>query len=314
MGNKEIVEQQRKERLGVKILNRKNVMGECIKYVNSTDIIVKMDNGEICHTRWNNFIRGRFGTQRYNERLGEVNTNCQGLSMKIIKYNGKRDIDVEFRNGFISKHRKYDEFQSGSIKNLMAPSVLGIGYIGGTKYKASVNGKATKEYDKWRSMLCRCYSKNELKKYPTYEPCTVCTEWLNFQNFAEWMNNNYYEIPNEIMCLDKDILFKRNKLYSPDTCCIVPDNINILFTKSDAARGECPIGVSWHNERQCYISQMNRDGKLIHLGEFNNKIQAFEAYKIAKETEIKRQANKYKRYLPNHVYQALLAYKVEIYD
>lgn len=166
-----------------------------------------------------------------NERLGEKNYNNQGLLMEIIKYNGKRDVDIKFEDGFISKNRRYDEFKNGQIKDLMYPSVFNKGYIGGDKYKVSKNGKATLEYNKWYGMLSRCYSENELRRFPTYIPCTICDEWLNFQNFAEWLQKNYYEIPNEIMCLDKDILFKRNKIYSPKTCCIVPDNINILFTK-----------------------------------------------------------------------------------
>ena len=59
---------------------------------------------------------------------------------------------------------------------------------------------------------------------------------------------------------------------------------------------------------------MNRDGKLIHLGNFNNPIDAFNMYKKEKEKEIKRQANIYKKYLPQNVYDALLKYQVEIDD
>lgn len=314
MGNKEIVEKQREERIGTEFTNQKNIKGKCIEYVNSTNITVLLENGEVCHTRWDNFKRGHFGTKRMNERLGETNYNCQGLSMKIVRYNGKRDVDVEFENGFISKHRVYDDFKNGAIKNLMYPSVFNIGYIGGDKYKVSKNGKITLEYNKWYGMLNRCYSENRLHRFPTYNLCTVCDEWLNFQNFAEWIDNNYYQIPNEVMCLDKDILYKRNKLYSPKTCCIVPNNINVLFTKSDAARGKYPIGVSWHVLKKCFVTQMNVEGELVHLGEFSNPTDAFKVYKFEKEKEIKRQANKYKKYLPKHVFNALLNYEVEIDD
>ena len=314
LGNKEIIKKQRKERLGSEFTNNKNIIGKCIEYINSANITVLLENGEICHTRWSNFSTGRFGTQRMNERLGEKNYNNQGLLMEIVKYNGKRDIDVKFKDGFISKNRRYDEFKNGQIKDLMYPSVFNVGYIGGEKYKVSKNGKVTLEYNKWYGMLSRCYAENELSRFPTYIPCTVCNEWLNFQNFAGWLHEKYYEIPNEIMCLDKDILFKRNKIYSPKTCCIVPDNINILFTKTDALRGKYPIGVSWHKEHNCFVSQMNRDGKLIHLVNFNNPIDAFNMYKKEKEKEIKRQANIYKKYLPQNVYDALLKYEVEIDD
>lgn len=234
--------------------------------------------------------------------------------MKIIAYRNKRDIDIQFEDGVIVEHRKYSDFKTGAIKNLMFPSVCGVGYLGGNKHKVSINRKPTMEYDKWYRMLRSCYSDKEKQRFPTYEKCIVCDEWLNFQNFAEWIQGNYYEVPGEIMCLDKDILFKGNKIYSPSKCCIVPDNINILFTKSDSARGEFPIGVSLHRSHGSFIAQMNREGKLIHLGEYNNPIDAFNKYKIEKENEIKRQANKYKEFLPSNIYEALMKYEVDIND
>ena len=93
-------------------------------------------------------------------------------------------------------------------------------------------------------MLTRCYSDKYKKKKPTYEDCKVYEELLNFQNFAKWDSENYYEIEGETMCLDKDILVKHNKIYSPETCVYVPNTINVLFTKSDKIRGNTPIGVN----------------------------------------------------------------------
>ena len=37
----------------------------------------------------------------------------------------------------------------------------------------------------------------------------------------------------EVMNLDKDILIKGNKLYSPNTCCFVPKRLNILFVNTN---------------------------------------------------------------------------------
>lgn len=85
LGNKEIIKKQRKERLGSEFTNNKNIIGKCIEYINSANITVLLENGEICHTRWSNFSTGRFGTQRMNERLGEKNYNNQGLLMEIVK-------------------------------------------------------------------------------------------------------------------------------------------------------------------------------------------------------------------------------------
>lgn len=80
-------------------------------------------------------------------------------------------------------------------------------------------------------MLERCYSARYQERKPTYKGCSVCDEWLNYQNFAKWYDDNYYEIKGEIMCLDKDILVKGNKIYSPENCVFVPNYINVLFAR-----------------------------------------------------------------------------------
>ena len=90
------------------------------------------------------------------------------------------------------------------------------------------NGKTTKCYCTWFNMMRRCYDPN-CNDYEMYKDCEVMKKWHNFQNFAEWWENNYYEVPNTSMSLDKDIIKKGNKLYSPRTCCIVPLDLNSAF-------------------------------------------------------------------------------------
>ena len=86
-------------------------------------------------------------------------------------------------------------------------------------------------------MLSRCYSNKQQKRQSSYKGCTVCSEWLNFKNFSDWYESHFYQIEGQKMCVDKDILFKGNKIYSPQTCCIVPNEINVLFTKMSKEYG-----------------------------------------------------------------------------
>lgn len=95
-------------------------------------------------------------------------------------------------------------------------------------YKTHENNVTTKCYCTWYNMMKRCYDPKD-HDYETYKDCEVMKKWHNFQNFAEWWYENYYEIPNVSMSLDKDILVKDNRLYSPRTCCIVPMPINSVF-------------------------------------------------------------------------------------
>ena len=88
------------------------------------------------------------------------------------------------------------------------------------------NGRDIKSYSVWHSMLQRCYDDKYHIKHPTYEGCTVCDEWLYFSNFKKWFDENYIEGTQ----LDKDI-FSKNKVYSPETCCFVPREINVLMSQ-----------------------------------------------------------------------------------
>lgn len=166
----------------------------------------------------------------------------------------------------------------------------------------------TQSYRIWKHVLIRCCDKTFKKKNPTYDSCTVCEEWLVFSNFKEWFDNNYINGWH----LDKDILIKGNKLYSPETCCFVPQKINSLFVKSNKKRGSCCIGVTKHGTG--YRALMDAHGKYERLGTFRTEIDAFNAYKQRKEEFIKEVADKYKQVLKPIVYKALYNYKVEITD
>ena len=50
------------------------------------------------------------------------------------------------------------------------------------------------------------------------------------------------------------------------------------------------------------------------LGYFKTEIEAFNAYKIAKEAFVKEQANKWKSEIDIRAYEALMSYEVSIDD
>ena len=246
-------------------------------------------------------------------RLGEEKYNNFGSKMIISKYNNALDIDVYFPEyNWIAKNKKYSAFKNGKIKCVYESRTFGVGYTGEGKYKTSENGKLTKCYEVWQNMLERCYDNKYKEKHLTYEHCEVCKEWYNFQNFAKWHENNYYTVRDEVMCLDKDILFKGNKIYSPETCMIVPQTINTLFIKCDKLRGNLPIGVSI--KRNKYRATLCVNGKQINLGSYNTPQEAFQAYKKFKENYIKQVADEYKEYIPKKLYEAMYNYEVEIGD
>lgn len=237
--------------------------------------------------------------------------------MVIIDYRKAIDIDVYFPEyNWTAKNVRCNEFKKGTIKCPYERRYFGIGYLGEGKYKVWENGKITRSYDSWHSMLRRCYSEKNLKKYPTYNGCTVCEEWHDFQVFAKWYDENYYEVEGEKMHLDKDILIKHNKIYSPETCIFVPKLINSLFVKCNKLRGESVIGTTPVNgkyQAQCHlINSQTGKSKQTYLGYYDTQEKAFEVYKYYKERNIKEIAEHYKKQIPQKLYDALYNYEVEI--
>lgn len=121
-------------------------------------------------------------------RIGEVGVSTCGEKMTIVRYGGRRDIDVQFQDGTIVEHKRYDAFKTGKVKNPYFPIVYGVGYFGIGDFKSKETGKPTKCYNTWVTMHARCYDPKCQEKYPTYKGCRVCKEWNNYQEFAKWDN------------------------------------------------------------------------------------------------------------------------------
>lgn len=254
-------------------------------------------------------------------RIGEVNYNTFGSKMIIVKYNKEKDIDVYFPEyDWTAKGVAYSNFKKGKIKCFYERRTYGIGYLGEGKYKTTENSKQTKCYKVWNSMLQRCYDDKFHKKEETYKNCEVCKEWLCFQNFAKWYYNNYYEIEGERIDLDKDILNKGNKIYSPENCIFVPEKINKLFPKRNKLRGNYPIGVCYIKsigkfQASCNIYDYKENKtKTRFLGYYDVPEKAFQVYKKCKENNIKKVADYYKEQIPNRLYNAMYSYEVDIDD
>lgn len=201
-------------------------------------------------------------------------------------------------------------------KDIYARTVYGVGYIGEGKYSSQESyKKQTKLYKRWKNVLERTSDKKCKDNVITYKEATICEEWQCFQNFAEWFDEKWKpEYMNSSWHVDKDILIKGNKHYSPETCCIVPKAINSLFTRRQNDRGKYPIGVRWHTSSKKYQARVNIRSNNKHLGYFDTVEEAFQAYKVAKEAHIKEVANEWKPYVEERVYQAMYNYQVEITD
>lgn len=245
-------------------------------------------------------------------RIGEIRSNKHGTKMKIIEYINNKNVLVEFQDEYKYKTKVcYYQFDKGSVENLYDKTVFGIGMQGEGKYQQSIKGVNTIYYKYWYNMMDRCY--RQLDNY-AYKDVTVCEEWHNFQNFAKWVDENYYEIEDETMQLDKDILIKGNNIYSPEVCVFVPLKINYLFIKAKKNKGDYPTGVSFDKNRQKFMSGISINNKRVSLGRFDTIEDAFYSYKQAKEQYIKQVADEYRDKIPKKLYEAMYRWEVNIDD
>lgn len=267
---------------------------------------------------------------KVNERQWYYGTNNQGSKFRVVYYKNAKNVWVEFYDHPREKvsiiKTNWGNIQKKEVTDIFCPSIQGVGYLGKTTC-TNKDGKVKESYYKWYDMLRRCYNLNYHLKRPTYKDCSVYEEWKCFANFEkdyeELLKENNF--PEDIeLDLDKDIIFKGNKIYSKENCVLVTKRINTLFIKSNKSRGSFPIGVYYKKKHVAtpYSTSLsimeNGKSKKMYLGYFKTPELAFEAYKTAKENYIKQVADEYVKlgYITkeSRLFRALINYEVDITD
>ena len=154
----------------------------------------------------------------YKDCVGKVCKSKSSGDFKILKYNNKENVKIQFLTTGFETVARFTNIKSGSIKDPYVPLVYGVGVLG-IKYPSKISGRNTKEYDLWHSMLQRCYSDTYKKKYPTYAGCEVSNKFKSYEYFYEWCNKQI-GFSNQGWHLDKDLLIKGNKVYSEHSCVL----------------------------------------------------------------------------------------------
>lgn len=248
--------------------------------------------------------------------LGDKFTTNEGYTVEVIEYVKHSNITVRFLDLMRAEVKTtVQAARLGSIANPYHPSVYGIACYG----EPTASWKECKKlYSNWVSMIERVHVIEALDKRPTYRQCSIEKSWYNFANFYSWAKDQVGCL-NKGWQMDKDILVKGNKHYSPETCCFVPSQVNALFTKRESGRGQYPIGVMEYTtrsgKRSLKAEVCDPDlGKRISGAGGCTIEECFLWYKKNKEAIIKRQADKYKGQIDHKVYLAMYEYQVEITD
>lgn len=251
---------------------------------------------------------------------GKVVSTKKSGDFIVKKYVSALEVHVEFVSTGYKTIAAAKEVRNGSVKDPLFPRVAGIGFLGIGSHEGTVEGenKSTPAYEVWRGIIRRCYDP-ACKSYSIYEDVEVCEGWHNFQNFAEWFYSQEHR--DRGFAVDKDLKEFGNKIYSPDTCTLVPMCVNSIFTGSDSRLNprELPKGVHFCNTKKVYVSQIHKGEltksgkkKQTYLGQFKDKVPAILAYKKAKEEHVREVAEKYKEVLDPKVYENLMTYEVDV--
>lgn len=235
------------------------------------------------------------GTAR--ESVGKIFPTLNYGEVEVVAYKDSQNITVKFINTGNLADTTAGNLKQGKVMDYYLPVICGVGYIGKGIYSSTKHPVA---YNKWIKMLSRCYENGTGHK--NYLDKSVHQRLHNFQTFAAWAIQQV-GYTNKGWQLDKDILYKGNKIYSEKACCFVPASINSLIAKSD--------NVTGHRNRfgTYYFSVQDADGNSLSES-FKSLKEGKDWYKTNKERIIKEVADKYKNQLDSRVYEALYSWQV----
>lgn len=169
--------------------------------------------------------------------------------------------------------------------------VHGVGINDSDSFVNKESGWRCPAYTKWKDMLKRCYSEKYISKNPSYAEASVCDEWLTFSNFKKWLCSfdgwEHLEV-------DKDLLYRGNKVYSPTTCILVPHRINTLLIDK-TKRGSYPLGVCKHSSERNrpFFMRINKGGKILYGSYFADPLKAHAEWQREKVCAIKDVLSEY---------------------
>lgn len=239
--------------------------------------------------------RYAFGTQFQTKKGG---------ACTVISYVNNKNVLVMFEDGTLVNCRS-GNLTRGMVSNPNKPSVFGVGVCD----MDNIDCENNKKYQLWYSILRRAYSDVYHQGKPTYKDVEVCDRWKRFSKFSEDIEKipffdksltSGYE-------LDKDILVKGNRIYSPTTVCFVPRSINIIFKTPKNNQTKLPVGVTFNKRLNKYVACLNGyNEKSNHIGVFETVEEAHERYVLEKKKHLVNLLDLYENEIEYKVYQALL--------
>lgn len=240
--------------------------------------------------------------------VGQVRNTNEGGSFTVVEVVSAKEIYIVHNDEHKHKAKvSADQVRNGIIRNPYFPTLYGVGYMGVGKHKSKIKGVNVPHYSVWTGAIIRCYCPTRQAKRPSYIGCSISKNWLCYQNFAEWYTTHEsYGLGYE---LDKDLLVKGNRVYSAETCTMIPREINLAIRTDRIKVSDLPVGVL-KTKSGSYTAGTRIKGKDSHIGTFKTLEEASAAYVIAKEAHVKELALEWEDRIEPRAFKALMNWTV----
>lgn len=304
---------------GDRFTNNKGESFTVVDYITAMDIIIRFDCGTEATTSAAQIRKGKARNPKttsvngkgFSVDVGDRFTNRDGAVAEVVERAGDGKAKVVFLATGYELVTLTKNLHSGKdFKDPYHPSKFGVGYCG-TKYPC----EKERHYHLWSGMLQRCYACDYSLANQTYKDVYVEDFLLSYENFYELVDSKEgFHLGYE---MDKDLLIKGNKVYSRESICFLPKIINVAIQggKSNIDKSmNLPLGVFYRKDTGKYRAISGEYGKLKDCGQYDNPLDAFNAYKESKELYLKELALQYKDTLEAKAFAALMNYSVEITD
>ena len=143
-----------------------------------------------------------------------------------------------------------------------------------------------------------------------YSHVSVCHNWYDFEKFKY----DIMEMPNfdrPYWELDKDLLSPKGlKIYSKDTCCFLPRELNIAMSRHGyIKRYNRPPYTKWCPYRKKWFSTIKLT-KADEIRYFENDVEAFLNSRTVKNLHIRNLVDKHCEHLPESICDSLRSFYI----
>jgi hypothetical protein len=132
----------------------------------------------------------------------------------------------------------------------------------------------------WKHIKLRCTEGASVQTAsPSYVGCAMHSDFSDFQKFVEW-HRAQAGYGMEGYDVDKDLLVVGNKIYGPDTCVLLPRDLNRFLVQMPPK--DLPQGVRICPRDGRYLVEIRNCGKSTFVGRFDDLSKATSAYREKK--------------------------------